>query len=252
MRELAASEMPTVVLGDFNVIPEDKDVWSPPAMADDALMQPESRDAYARLLGDGWTDALDTAQSARRGVDLLGLSGRRLAARPRLPHRPRCCSRPKLADRLVAAGVDKDHRGREKASDHAPVWVELGGLTPYRLARRSDDRVRSAVEDVVVDAARAGQAPAGRDARGVEVQRAFGRAFPAVLHAAIWAIATALRQAATALSIAGMRAAADEGELRGLVDHAAIVAGKRPDLARLTMTRPTASWPASGSPLASK
>lgn len=53
---LWAQEIPTALVGDFNVIPEDKDVWSPRAMASDALMQPESRDAYARLLADGWTE----------------------------------------------------------------------------------------------------------------------------------------------------------------------------------------------------
>ena len=52
------------LLGDFNVIPEDKDVWAPAAMASDALMQPESRDAYARLIADGWTDALGALNPA--------------------------------------------------------------------------------------------------------------------------------------------------------------------------------------------
>src|SRR5678815_5192832 len=65
--ELLASEIPTVVVGDFNVIPEDKDVWSVQAMAADALMQPASRDAYRRILHDGWTDAIDTL-NPRGGV----------------------------------------------------------------------------------------------------------------------------------------------------------------------------------------
>ena len=58
--EIWAEEVPAAVLGDFNVIPEDNDVWSVKSMADDALMQPESRAAYARILADGWTDALAT------------------------------------------------------------------------------------------------------------------------------------------------------------------------------------------------
>ncbi|MFM5949120.1 MAG: exodeoxyribonuclease III, partial [Novosphingobium sp.] len=58
MAAIRAEEVPAIVLGDYNVIPHDNDVWSPKAMADDALMQPESRDAYARLMADGWTDAL--------------------------------------------------------------------------------------------------------------------------------------------------------------------------------------------------
>ena len=124
MRELWAAEIPTIVTGDFNVIPEDKDVWSPRAMAADALMQPESRDAYARLIGDGWTDALDVL-NPRGGVwtywDYQAGAWQRDHGF-RIDH---ALLSPALADRLVAAGVDKEHRARERASDHAPVWVEL-------------------------------------------------------------------------------------------------------------------------------
>lgn len=72
MAELWAAEIPAVVLGDFNVIPHDDDVWSVKAMADDALMQPESRAAYARLLADGWVDTIRT-HNPRGGVWTLGL-----------------------------------------------------------------------------------------------------------------------------------------------------------------------------------
>ena len=131
MAQIAADELPAAVLGDFNVIPEDKDVWAPAAMAGDALMQPESRDAYARLLGDGWTDALDTL-NPRGGVwtfwDYQAGAWQRDHGF-RIDH---ALLSPELADRLVAAGVDKDHRGREKASDHAPVWVEVRAGTGSR------------------------------------------------------------------------------------------------------------------------
>jgi exodeoxyribonuclease III len=124
MREIAAEEVPAVVLGDFNVIPTDRDVWSPSAMSDDALMQPESRDAYARLLAEGWTDAL-ALHNPRGGVwtywDYQAGAWQRDHGF-RIDH---VLLSPELADRLVACGVDKAHRGREKASDHAPVWVEL-------------------------------------------------------------------------------------------------------------------------------
>ncbi|OYW47137.1 MAG: exodeoxyribonuclease III [Sphingomonadales bacterium 32-68-7] len=124
LRELLAREQPTVVVGDFNVIPEDKDVWSVRAMAADALMQPESRDAYRRILNQGWTDALDTL-NPRGGVwtfwDFQAGAWQRDHGF-RIDH---LLLSPECADRLVAAGVDKEHRGREKASDHAPVWVEL-------------------------------------------------------------------------------------------------------------------------------
>ena len=124
LQELLVAEIPTVVVGDFNVIPEDKDVWSVPAMQDDALMQPESRDAYRRLLNDGWTDAIDTL-NPRGGVwtfwDYQAGAWQRDHGF-RIDH---LLLSPQCADRLVSAGVDKEYRGREKASDHTPVWVEL-------------------------------------------------------------------------------------------------------------------------------
>ncbi|NCP14286.1 MAG: exodeoxyribonuclease III [Sphingomonadales bacterium] len=117
-------EVPGVVLGDFNVIPEDDDVWSVKAMQDDALMQPESRAAFARMLADGWTDALRT-HNPRGGVwtywDYQAGAWQRDHGF-RIDH---ILLSPECADRLEACGVDKAHRGREKASDHAPVWVTL-------------------------------------------------------------------------------------------------------------------------------
>ncbi|MBO9498337.1 MAG: exodeoxyribonuclease III [Novosphingobium sp.] len=124
MAELRAAEVPAVVLGDFNVIPEDKDTFSVRAMASDALTQPETRDAYFRILNDGWTDAIDTL-NPRGGVwtywDFQAGAWQRDQGF-RIDH---LLLSPECADRLVAAGVDKAYRGREKASDHAPVWVEL-------------------------------------------------------------------------------------------------------------------------------
>ncbi|KLE34311.1 exodeoxyribonuclease III [Aurantiacibacter luteus] len=124
MAELLADEVPAVVLGDFNVIPHDRDVWSVDAMKNDALMQPESRDAYFCMLGDGWTDAIDTL-NPRGGVwtfwDYQAGAWQRDHGF-RIDH---LLLSPECADRMVAAGVDKEYRGREKASDHTPVWVEL-------------------------------------------------------------------------------------------------------------------------------
>ncbi|MBW3166907.1 exodeoxyribonuclease III [Qipengyuania flava] len=124
MQTIWAEEVPAVVLGDFNVIPEDKDVWSVRAMASDALMQPESREAYRRMLADGWTDAIDTL-NPRGGVwtywDYQAGAWQRDHGF-RIDH---LLLSPELADRMQAAGVDKEYRGREKASDHTPVWVEI-------------------------------------------------------------------------------------------------------------------------------
>src|SRR3546814_17813370 len=61
---LLASEIPTVLTGDYNVIPHDDDVWDPRAMATDALMQPDSRDAWFRLIGDAWSDAIRSRHPA--------------------------------------------------------------------------------------------------------------------------------------------------------------------------------------------
>ena len=124
MAELKALEIPAIVTGDFNVIPTDADIWNPKAMAEDALMQPESRDAYLRLLHDGWTDAIAT-HNPNGGVwtywDYQAGAWQKDQGF-RIDH---ALLSPELADRLVACGVDKGHRGREKASDHAPVWVEI-------------------------------------------------------------------------------------------------------------------------------
>lgn len=124
MMQIWSEEVPCAVLGDFNVIPHDDDVWSPRAMASDALMQPESRDAYARLLGDGWTDAIRT-HNPRGGVwtywDYQAGAWQKDHGF-RIDH---ILLTPELADRLQAVGVDRSHRGREKASDHAPVWAQI-------------------------------------------------------------------------------------------------------------------------------
>jgi exodeoxyribonuclease-3 len=124
MAAIWAEEVPAVVLGDFNVIPEDDDVWSVKAMADDALMQPQSRSHYARLLGDGWTDAIRT-RNPRGGVwtywDYQAGAWQRDHGF-RIDH---ILLSPECADRMEACGVDKAYRGREKASDHTPVWVKL-------------------------------------------------------------------------------------------------------------------------------
>ena len=124
MATIWEEEVPCAVVGDYNVIPHDDDVWSPKAMESDALMQPESRAAYSRLLGDGWTDAVRTL-NPRGGVwtywDYQAGAWQRDHGF-RIDH---ILLTPELADRLDAVGVDRDHRGREKASDHAPVWCTL-------------------------------------------------------------------------------------------------------------------------------
>jgi exodeoxyribonuclease III len=122
--ELLAEERPVVLAGDYNVIPNDDDTFSVRAMQDDALMQPESRAGYRALLAQGWTDSLRTRFPVG-GVwtfwDYQAGAWQRDAGF-RIDH---LLLSPEAADRFVDAGVDKDYRGREKASDHAPTWVRL-------------------------------------------------------------------------------------------------------------------------------
>lgn len=123
-RVLLAEEVPVVLAGDYNVIPNDDDTFSVRAMRDDALMQPESRAAYRALVAQGWTDALRT-RHPKGGVwtfwDYQAGAWQRDAGF-RIDH---LLLSPQAADRLVDAGVDKEYRAREKASDHAPTWVRL-------------------------------------------------------------------------------------------------------------------------------
>ena len=122
--QIWAEEVPAVLAGDYNVIPFDRDVWKPSAMASDALMQPESRAAYKAMLADGWTDAL-ASRHPNGGVWTYWdyqMGAWQRDAGFRIDH---LLLSPAAADRLVDAQVDREFRGREKASDHAPVWVRL-------------------------------------------------------------------------------------------------------------------------------
>lgn len=121
---LSRSEIPVVLAGDYNVVPTDFDIYNPRSWLKDALLQPESRACYQRLLEQGWSDAIRTLfpnepvytfwdyfrqhweKNSGMRIDHLLLNG-------------------KLQPRLVSAGVDKWVRGQPGASDHAPVWIEV-------------------------------------------------------------------------------------------------------------------------------
>lgn len=124
--DLLACEGPVVLAGDWNVIPTAgrDDTFSVRAMADDALMQPESRAAFRRILMQGWTDAIRARQPAGPAYTFWDYQAGAWArdAGFRIDH---LLLSPVAADRLVAAGIDRACRGREKASDHVPVWIEL-------------------------------------------------------------------------------------------------------------------------------
>jgi exodeoxyribonuclease-3 len=123
--ELLEEERPVVLAGDWNVVPEDRDVFSVRATQHDAVMQPEARNVWRRMVNSGWTDSLrafhpDEPKLYTFWDYTAGCWQRDLGFR--LDHL--LCS-PEAADRLRGAGVDRWARGEEKASDHAPTWIEI-------------------------------------------------------------------------------------------------------------------------------
>lgn len=121
-RSLVALPHPVVIMGDFNVIPTDADVYDPKAWRKDALLQPDVRDAYARLLAQGWTDAL-RARHPDEVIYTFWDYFRQHAERDRGLRIDHLLLNAALADRLKDAGVDRWVRLQDKASDHAPTWV---------------------------------------------------------------------------------------------------------------------------------
>lgn len=122
--ELMATGAPVVLAGDFNVMPTELDVYKPERWVDDALFRPETRAAFQRLLAQGWTDAL-RAMHPGETIYTFWDYFRNAYARDaglRIDH---LLLSPALAGALKAANVDRDVRGREKPSDHAPTWIEL-------------------------------------------------------------------------------------------------------------------------------
>lgn len=115
---------PAILLGDFNVIPADMDVYDAKAWRKDALMQPEVRAAYAALLTQGWTDALREV-FGEEVVYTFWDYFRRHAERDRGLRIDHLLLNPVLARRLRSVGVDRWVRLQDKASDHAPTWVEV-------------------------------------------------------------------------------------------------------------------------------
>lgn len=123
---LIAADVPAVLLGDYNVVPTDADIYDMRSWRQNALVQPEPRAAYARLLAQGWTDAIAETHGYEPGYTFwayLRDSWSRDAGL-RLDH---LLLSPALAHRLAGAGVDREVRGRANASDHAPAWIDLAG-----------------------------------------------------------------------------------------------------------------------------
>jgi exodeoxyribonuclease-3 len=121
--ELLDTGLPALLIGDFNVIPTDMDVYKPERWAKDALFAPEAREKYAELVAQGWTDAIRKLHPER--IYTFWHYWRNSFERDagiRIDH---ALLSPGLAKALKGAGVDRTPRGWEKTSDHAPIWVEV-------------------------------------------------------------------------------------------------------------------------------
>jgi exodeoxyribonuclease III len=164
--ELLTSGVPVVLAGDYNVVPTEADIWPGHHEQSNALLQPEARGAYRRLLDQGWTDALRSLQPEGPLWTFWGYLRHRWPNDKgmRLDH---ILLSPSLAAQLRYAGVAREVRGQEGASDHAPTWIALNPTV--RRPTRSNPR------------------PAGarRPARS-QPRRALGGRRPEALHAAIF------------------------------------------------------------------
>ncbi len=115
---------PVVLAGDYNVVPTDEDIYNPRSWRKDALLQPESRECFQRLLAQGWVDALRERHPNERIYTFWDYFRQHWPKNSglRIDH---LLLNAELAPRLHDAGVDRWVRDQPKASDHAPTWIEL-------------------------------------------------------------------------------------------------------------------------------
>lgn len=123
-KKLLDEKIPVLLIGDFNVMPTELDVYKPERWVNDALFRIEVRDAYKKLVEQGWTDAIRKLYPKERIYTFWDYfrNAYQRDAGLRIDH---FLLSPQLKRKLVNAGVDKHVRGWEKTSDHAPVWIEL-------------------------------------------------------------------------------------------------------------------------------
>jgi exodeoxyribonuclease-3 len=122
--DLIVKGTPVILTGDYNVMPTELDVYKPENWVNDALFLPEVREAFKTLVDQGWTDAVRHLHPTEKIYTFWdyfrNAFGRNAGLR--IDH---FLLSPSIAGRLKAAGVDRDVRGWEKSSDHAPVWIEI-------------------------------------------------------------------------------------------------------------------------------
>lgn len=122
--DLLAGEEPVVMAGDYNIIPQDMDAAKPEAWREDALARPESRAAFRRILNLGFTEAFRTRVPEAGHYSFWDYQAGAWQRNNgiRIDH---LLLSPQAADLLREVGIDKEIRGREKPSDHVPVWIDL-------------------------------------------------------------------------------------------------------------------------------
>lgn len=122
--ELMALEQNVLMLGDYNIIPQREDCYQDEDWEDDAAYHPASRSEYRQLLAQGWTDTIRAFEPSSQQYTFWDYQAG--AWRKNLGFRiDHILASPQAADRLMAAGIDKDVRGWDTPSDHVPVWCEL-------------------------------------------------------------------------------------------------------------------------------
>jgi exodeoxyribonuclease-3 len=123
-QQLLDFKIPVIMLGDYNVMPTDLDVYKPERWEKDALFRPEVRQAFANLRDQGWTDAIRTLYPDEKIYTFWDYFRNAYGrdAGLRIDH---FLLSPQIAPKLKSGGVDRHVRGWEKTSDHAPVWIEL-------------------------------------------------------------------------------------------------------------------------------
>jgi len=136
-KTLQAAARPAVLAGDFNVVPTDFDIYNPKSWRKDALLQPKVREAYRRLLAQGWTDSLRTRHPEEPIYTFWDYFRNHWQRNSGLRIDHLLLSR-NLAARLVDANVHSWVRGLPKASDHAPAWIQLssGAKAKLKAAKR--------------------------------------------------------------------------------------------------------------------
>ena len=185
--DLLATGAPIVLAGDTNVVPTDLDIYPTKSWDRDALLQPESRAAYQRLVSQGWTDAVRALHPKEPMYTFWDYKRNRWErdAGLRLDH---ILLSPALTERLQAVGVDREARAKEGASDHAPVWAKLRDPTRRRTVPSRNARAPTVPAAPTVSGESKGATRPAGDRAGRSRLQAASRAKPKVSGAPLLAI----------------------------------------------------------------